>query len=446
MDRFPPLLEQVPGSDLTLAPAVEVLQRVFALLDSKSILYCVSHGYENLPDRWGSDIDILIDRAVSGDAIGELLTFHGQIIGARLVRRNDLYVILRCAPRHGIPQFLVLDFSHDVTCRNHVTGSGAAVLARRRRKGGVWVPAIGDAFEIQLARSILKGRPSVQVTNGLSALFAEDPDDAARALLRSWPRRLALELTEAAASNSWHGIVAKARALRHDLRMRNVVAAPANAVLRTLRAQAARARRFLQPQGLHVVMLGPDGAGKSSTIAALENGLKPLFARTEVRGFAPSLRQLLRRAPTSTSTPHALATRSWGTSLLRAIYWMAFAVVSHATLRIAKARSRLVLNDRHFIDILVDPVRYRYGGPRWALKIVEWLMPRPDLVILLDGRPEVLQARKKEITVETTARLCAEYLRLVSALPCGHIVDAEQRPEQVCGSAAVLIVEALHRT
>ena len=431
MDRLPPIL------DANSRPAAEVLQRVFALLDGSGIAYCLSHGYEGLPDRWGSDIDIIVARQMTGEAVGALLDQSSQFLGARVVRRESLFVTLACASRNGIPQYLVLDFSHDA--------EGEPVLAARRRAGNWWIPSTGDAFAIELTRAIAKSRLDDATAERLAGLYAADPAAAHLALGRRWPARLADEVGDAVARRDWASLIADAPSLRRRLVLQRMVCSPLAFIADTLKVQVARARRFLRPAGVHVALLGPDGAGKSSTIAALEEGLAPLFARVEVLGFAPSLRQLLRRAPSSTATPHALKPRSAGMSLIRAAYWAFHAIASHVTLRVAKARSTLVLNDRHFIDILVDPVRYRYGGPRWALKAVWWLTPRPDLVILLNGAPEVLQARKREITVEATARLCRGYLDLVSVLPCGWIVNAEQKPEAVIGEAAAAILAVCNR-
>ena len=152
------------------------------------------------------------------------------------------------------------------------------------------------------------------------------------------------------------------------------------------------------------------------------------FAHVHTLGFAPPIYKLWRKAPVNTDTPHALAPRSYGVSVLRAFFWMAYNLSGYVSLRWAKARSTLVLNDRHFVDILVDPVRYRYGGPRWLLKFIWRLMPKPDAIILLNAPPEVLQARKQELTLDETRRQCREYLALVR--------QQKERTRDRCGAIA----------
>ena len=55
------------------------------------------------------------------------------------------------------------------------------------------------------------------------------------------------------------------------------------------------------------------------------------------------------------------------------------------------------------LDAIVDPKRYRYGGPIWLLNLIWKITPKPDLIVLLDAPAEVIQQRKKEVPFEETA-------------------------------------------
>ena len=46
---------------------------------------------------------------------------------------------------------------------------------------------------------------------------------------------------------------------------------------------------------------------------------------------------------------------------------------------------------------MVDPLRYRYGGPKWFAKLLSRLIPEPDLVILLDANEDLILSRKAEL-------------------------------------------------
>jgi thymidylate kinase len=77
------------------------------------------------------------------------------------------------------------------------------------------------------------------------------------------------------------------------------------------------------------------------------------------------------------------------------------------------------------------------------LRVVWRLAPKPDLVILPDAAPEVLQRRKQEVPHEVTARQREAYLELVRAVPNGRIVDAGGSMAQVVESVTDLILKHL---
>jgi thymidylate kinase len=131
--------------------------------------------------------------------------------------------------------------------------------------------------------------------------------------------------------------------------------------------------------------------------------------------------------------------------VIRAVgYWfIAYAPGYYLTVHPALARANLVVHDRHLVDVLVDPRRYRYGGPAWLLRLLWRLIPRPDLVILLDAPPEVIQARKQEVPFAETARQRQAYLALVGSMRNGRVVDAGRPLEQVAGDVEDLIVRHL---
>jgi thymidylate kinase len=130
-------------------------------------------------------------------------------------------------------------------------------------------------------------------------------------------------------------------------------------------------------------------------------------------------------------------------SVLRAAYWFVYYTFGYVKLHLALARSTLVLNDRHFVDILVDRRRYRYGGPLGLMRLIWRLIPKPDLIILLDAPPEVLQARKQEVSFEETDRQRRAYLSLVGTMANGRVVDATQSLECVADDVSDIILQHL---
>jgi hypothetical protein len=170
----------------------------------------------------------------------------------------------------------------------------------------------------------------------------------------------------------------------------------------------------------------------------------PVFERSVCWGFVPPLHRLIGRNHGPSSEPHALAPRTLTGSLIKASYWLVFSCLSHPRTYLMKARRGLVLYDRHFVDILVDPRRYRYSGPRWVLDLIWKIIPRPDLIVLLDAPAAKIQQRKRELTVVETERQLEAYRALVRSLPCGVVLDADRPLDEVIDAVKeqILILRA----
>jgi thymidylate kinase len=105
------------------------------------------------------------------------------------------------------------------------------------------------------------------------------------------------------------------------------------------------------------------------------------------------------------------------------------------------AATGVLLFDRYYGDLLVDPLRYRYGGPAWIAAWWSRLLPRPDRVLYLDAREDVLLERKREVSREALTRSRIRYRELVEGLPGGRIVDASRSVNEVVQTVRCLIDE-----
>jgi thymidylate kinase len=193
--------------------------------------------------------------------------------------------------------------------------------------------------------------------------------------------------------------------------------------------------------------VGPDGTGKSSVRAGVQAKLarefsgflamhwRPGFFLHSGAGAAETVRQ-----------PHAVSLRGRFVSVLKlAFLALDWGCGNLFLIRPARGAGRLVLFDRHYVDILVDPRRYRYGGPAWLAALVAWLVPSPDLWIVLDAPPEIIRSRKDEVGIEELAWLRLSYLQLAARLENAHVVDVTVALEEVVDRVAELILDMVSR-
>ena len=140
--------------------------------------------------------------------------------------------------------------------------------------------------------------------------------------------------------------------------------------------------------------------------------------------------------------PHGKPPRNPVVSLVYfAAHWIEFFLGSHLRIRKLTFKGGLVLIDRYYYDFLVDQRRYRLQVPNWLVRLGLFFLKKPDLVLLLDASPEVLQSRKQEVELAETRRQREAYLNMVKTLPNGHVINAAQSPDAVARDIKKVILQ-----
>ncbi|HEY5177737.1 MAG TPA: hypothetical protein VII95_19465 [Terriglobales bacterium] len=205
-----------------------------------------------------------------------------------------------------------------------------------------------------------------------------------------------------------------------------------------------RRSSFIKRQGLWIAVFGPDGAGKSTAIQRLTQELSLSFRDIERFHFRPMLRWRWQNSPPVTD-PHGKPPRGFLLSMLKLIYWLADYWYGYAALiRPALLNSTLVLFDRHYRDVLVDPQRYRLpASTLWFANVLAQSVPSPDLYLLLDVPAEVLQQRKPEVSCAESHRQRLAYLQMFQSMPNAFIVDASCPLDEVTQQMKSVILDTL---
>lgn len=181
-----------------------------------------------------------------------------------------------------------------------------------------------------------------------------------------------------------------------------------------------------------IVFLGADGAGKSTVIDRVVVYLAERDVEVNDQHWRPTLREKQDDEGQVVDDPHALPPRgrvvSWARVLmLTAIWWLSFLT----QLKRSRQKGELIIFDRYYGDLLVDPLRYRYGGGVWYAKMIFNLMPQPGLVFLLDADAEVLYQRKPEVELGELKNIVDRYRAYVDRHGKGQRINAEQTVDLV---------------
>jgi thymidylate kinase len=259
--------------------------------------------------------------------------------------------------------------------------------------------------------------------------------------------RIENKLSGGVNADAWSEVEAQTWAMRRALVWRAVSRRPM-ATLATLWADLRRLTgRLRHPPGLTVVLLGPDGSGKSTVAKAVQVSLSSTFKvdKSLVLHWKPIVffrRRRLGGPPTT--NPHGSKPRN-GLGSLAALgfHWLEYFLGGMLEILPVRFRNGLVLFDRYFYDFEVDPRRFRLALPwHWPLRMFRAL-PAPDLIFLLDVSPETMLARKQEVSLAELQRQREAFRSVVSRLPNGTILPSERPIESVVSDMAQSILEHL---
>ncbi|MFM7183045.1 MAG: hypothetical protein ACKO2G_16500 [Verrucomicrobiales bacterium] len=182
-----------------------------------------------------------------------------------------------------------------------------------------------------------------------------------------------------------------------------------------------------------IAFLGCDGSGKSAVIAAVSEqsraaGLIVSQGHWRPVALGDSGKGSVHRR---VDDPHGQKPRGIFSSVLK-LFWLALNwwVGWFRSLR-RQANDGLLIFDRYHADLVVDPRRYRYGGPMWLARLASRWMPQPDAVFFLDASPEVLLSRKREVPKAALENSRAAYLRFASKNQLVQVIDATRSLDEV---------------
>lgn len=424
-----------------------LLARVLELFDRHGVPWCLTHGHETYPDRVPSDVDLTVPPGFAPAAVARLLHGNRAALGARIIQyiaADTHYFVLAGTADPDGPCLLRLDIGTSYELAGRTFYSAAEILRGRRRRGALWVAAPEVEFACIMLRRAVKLSLTDRHAQRLTELMAQDPAGCRDQLARFWGADEVRLIETAAATGDWEAVRRQLPVLRRRLLRRAAMRRPVATARNVLRLNWRRLVRWCRPRnGFHVVLLGPDGAGKSSIAAALMEDLAPAFMSVRKRSFPPALLNTGIGAPEN--APHDIAPRSRLHSIVRAVcYWWGWCGLGHLwTVRADLARCALVVHDRHLLDTAVDPRRYRYAGPMWLLRAVSRLTPRPDMLFVLDAPPEVIRARKQDLDEKEVARQREDYWRLAARMRNGCVIDASEPLPAVVRRMEHLVLSAL---
>ncbi len=424
----------------------------FAKLDAAGIRWAVLRGADRLPEETRYDIDLLIERGRAAE--GELLLREAAEQAGWGVRRIIDKWEYRCClviGTGGDPRFVPVDFFSRCLHRFHpIADEDHALRHRRRNEQGVWVVPEGFGAALSLLKELTRHDSFKENSRDEARRGAHDDAASFRAAVEGvLGAELAAKLQTACAAGQWPQVEALAPALRQAVNRGWWKRLPqaANFIARNVR------HNLRPPMSCLLVLLGPDGAGKSTVGDRVAGRLyqKPykicrrfeynFRILPELKNFKRALAGLVGRT-TRTQAPPPPGTPGSGMNkdhsawrgMLYVTYYSLDLLAGRLRTRQLRGQGAILIFARYFHDYYYQR---GYGKvPRWYLRILERLAPRPDLIVYLDRDAEEIFAGKPELDPGEIRRQQDIIKGLVAGRRRAVTVDAsrgvEDTVDQVC--------------
>ena len=210
--------------------------------------------------------------------------------------------------------------------------------------------------------------------------------------------------------------------------------------LRRRRRAAATLRRA--GKGSFVLIVGPDGCGKSTLAWKLIEERRGDYAKVLHMHWRPGLLPrpggLVGLKAGDPTDPHGQEPHGQVFSYaLLAYNWLDFFLGMWLRIVPVRANGGLVVMERGWMDIAVDPRRYHLAVSSKLVESLGRLLPSPELVIVLEADPRILRDRKAELPLGELARQIGRWRRISFPSRTKRLVlDASQEPERLLDHVA----------
>lgn len=435
----------------------QLLEIVFEVLNNSGLDYCVQNKYEMMPEEIPSDIDIFyrgvneqqLDKIVKDVAIATNL-----LLVQKICNGSFQFAYMLSLPSPSSYFMLQLDCYSVLSMKKTFKRiyDPTHMLDNKRFYKCFYVPDYYDEVYYMIIRRTYKKDMSDEHLTIIREKFFQKEESIATKLINELGEKLGkltIEMIIKSDKTIFYNNYSLYYAhILHCAKKNSSIKNSFNHLIYIYKSIIPK--RIIHTCGISIAFLSPDGGGKSTIIERLKATCGGSFHGVEVKYFRP---RWLKNAGhykvvnqtkelTENPDPHGRPLNSMIKSLYRFLFYnFDFILGTWFLINPMKINRQLIIFDRYYYDYFVDLRRYQYNLPNWLPRLFSFMIPKPDIIFILDGPASVLYERKKELSIEEIERQRNKYVQIANRIKNAHVIDTNRPIDIVVGDVTRIVLE-----
>lgn len=407
----------------------EFLMNFFGSMGIQEIKYCVLRNHESLPE-WndGKDIDILVEAEKVDSILGILRSIEGiRVTG--VLRRAYVWSIFIYGVSWGERTAIEIDLVTKLSWKGLTYLEERCLLASAYTPEGkpdyIKIPQPYDEAIVSLmANYLLCGAIKERYFDKINQYVKKYKKETMERLSISFGSLCAQDICEAIISRDMARLNDNLINVKKGILVNKLYKKPVEGIKSIVLHYVREMQILVSRRSMFVlVVLGPDGAGKTTVLNSIQSVTSQLYSEIRVKHLKPTLFMKKRIEDRGVVTdPHATPARGWFMSNVKIMAWLIESWVASVFIR--NKNLSLHIFDRYYYDIFVDPVRYRFNGSKKLMILIGKIIPKADLILVITAPANIIQSRKQEVSMDETLRQVEEYKKIKNKMCNVELVDS----------------------